>query len=260
VSGLQTLAKPRRIKASHRRRRKVASGPIVQRYYDPQIGRFLSVDPVTADSAGGTNFNRYWYGNNNPYKFTDPDGRQSVGEMINSGASGCGAVSCAGWAVLSAAWTMTGAESLSQVSDKGWSNVSTGDKIGAVAAVAAVIPLGRIAGKLAEGAVGAEAAASAAKGSHTVYQGIDKAGDVRYVGITSRDVATREAEHVASGGEKAGLVYKAAQGGQGLTKQGARVMEQTLINQHGMEKNGGALLNKINSISPKYWKENGITP
>jgi len=28
------------------------------------------VDPKT-----GENFNRYWYANNNPYKFTDPDGR-----------------------------------------------------------------------------------------------------------------------------------------------------------------------------------------
>jgi RHS repeat-associated protein len=48
-----------------------------QRYYDPQVGRFLSVDPVTADSSGG-NFNRYWYANNNPYKFTDPDGRLPI--------------------------------------------------------------------------------------------------------------------------------------------------------------------------------------
>ncbi len=46
-----------------------------QRYYDPQIGRFLSVDPVTAYEKPGQNFNRYWYANNNPYKFTDPDGR-----------------------------------------------------------------------------------------------------------------------------------------------------------------------------------------
>jgi RHS repeat-associated protein len=46
-----------------------------QRYYDPSIGRFLSVDPVTADGNSGGNFNRYWYGNNNPYRFTDPDGR-----------------------------------------------------------------------------------------------------------------------------------------------------------------------------------------
>ena len=46
-----------------------------QRYYDPQIGRFLSVDPVPADPSTGANFNRYWYGNDNPYRWTDPDGR-----------------------------------------------------------------------------------------------------------------------------------------------------------------------------------------
>jgi len=49
-----------------------------QRYYDPGIGRFLSVDPVTAHASPGANFNRYWYANNNPYRFTDPDGRQSA--------------------------------------------------------------------------------------------------------------------------------------------------------------------------------------
>lgn len=46
-----------------------------QRYYDPGIGRFLSVDPVTAYSNPVGAFNRYWYANNNPYKFIDPDGR-----------------------------------------------------------------------------------------------------------------------------------------------------------------------------------------
>ncbi len=48
-----------------------------QRYYDPQVGRFLSVDPVTAYSNPVGAFNRYWYANNNPYRFMDPDGRQS---------------------------------------------------------------------------------------------------------------------------------------------------------------------------------------
>ncbi|WP_407468852.1 RHS repeat-associated core domain-containing protein [Xanthomonas campestris pv. raphani] len=51
-----------------------------QRYYDPQIGRFLSVDPVMAyDNPSGA-FNRYWYANNNLYRFTDPDGRQACGK------------------------------------------------------------------------------------------------------------------------------------------------------------------------------------
>lgn len=58
-----------------------ASGLIYmqQRYYDPDNGRFLSVDPVTAHSNPVGAFNRYWYANNNPYRFTDPDGRQSFG-------------------------------------------------------------------------------------------------------------------------------------------------------------------------------------
>jgi RHS repeat-associated protein len=47
-----------------------------QRYYDPQLGKMLSVDPVTAYDKPLTNFNRYFYANNNPYRFTDPDGRQ----------------------------------------------------------------------------------------------------------------------------------------------------------------------------------------
>ena len=48
-----------------------------QRYYDPAIGRFLSTDPVQANANTGASFNRYWYANNNPYKFTDPDGRDT---------------------------------------------------------------------------------------------------------------------------------------------------------------------------------------
>ena len=46
-----------------------------QRYYDPVIGRFLSPDPDPSDMNNGWNFNRYNYAANNPYKFTDPDGR-----------------------------------------------------------------------------------------------------------------------------------------------------------------------------------------
>lgn len=61
-----------------------------QRYYDPGIGRFLSVDPVTANRSTGANFNRYWYANDNPYKFVDPDGRAPctgtrIGTCVNGG-------------------------------------------------------------------------------------------------------------------------------------------------------------------------------
>jgi RHS repeat-associated protein len=57
-----------------------------QRYYDPQVGRFLSVDPATSlDNGDMRHFNRYAYSYNNPYKFFDPDGRAGcTGTRIKS--------------------------------------------------------------------------------------------------------------------------------------------------------------------------------
>ena len=46
------------------------------RYYDPMIGRFYSNDPVGFNNVH--NFNRYAYANNNPYKYTDPTGRDAT--------------------------------------------------------------------------------------------------------------------------------------------------------------------------------------
>ena len=46
------------------------------RYYDPEIGWFLSVDPVTFSADKPQQFNRYWYANGNPYLNVDPDGRE----------------------------------------------------------------------------------------------------------------------------------------------------------------------------------------
>ena len=57
-----------------------------QRYYDPDVGRFLSVDPVGVDTGTEGNFNRYWYGNNNPYTFIDPDGE--LGQVFWGGVIG----------------------------------------------------------------------------------------------------------------------------------------------------------------------------
>jgi RHS repeat-associated protein len=49
-----------------------------QRYYDPMLGIFYSVDPVTTLSNPTGMFHRYRYAASNPYKFTDPDGRQAI--------------------------------------------------------------------------------------------------------------------------------------------------------------------------------------
>jgi RHS repeat-associated protein len=60
-----------------------------QRYYDPSVGRFLSMDPVDASNADGSNLDRYWYANDNPYRYTDPDGRDSCSTGTHLSGQSC---------------------------------------------------------------------------------------------------------------------------------------------------------------------------
>jgi len=54
------------------------------RFYDPVVGRFYSNDPVDFQehlqrgNIAAHGFGRYTYANNNPYKYTDPDGEFGV--------------------------------------------------------------------------------------------------------------------------------------------------------------------------------------
>lgn len=49
-----------------------------QRYYDQNIGHFLSVDPIPTSLVDGQRFGRYVYADGNPIKLFDPDGRASA--------------------------------------------------------------------------------------------------------------------------------------------------------------------------------------
>lgn len=69
------------------------------RYYDPEVGRFLSPDPASGDSGSVFGFNRFGYANNNPVLNVDPDGRQTVPGSINWQADG-----------MMQAWQTTGRE------------------------------------------------------------------------------------------------------------------------------------------------------
>jgi RHS repeat-associated protein len=44
------------------------------RWYDPAVGRFISVDPVAFTEGNAQTFNRYAYANNNPHRYIDPSG------------------------------------------------------------------------------------------------------------------------------------------------------------------------------------------
>jgi len=73
------------------------------RYYDPVIGRFYFNDPVDAVShlsneEGIKGFNRYSYAVNNPYKYTDPDGKAICGGVcVGAVAVGIGRLSVAAY-------------------------------------------------------------------------------------------------------------------------------------------------------------------
>jgi len=73
------------------------------RHYSPDLGRFLSNDPIGVDLGNPQSFNRYAYANNNPYRYVDPDGRWAIfavpttytsikGLLISAGIVGTAAV------------------------------------------------------------------------------------------------------------------------------------------------------------------------
>ncbi|MHC1656263.1 RHS repeat domain-containing protein [Stenotrophomonas riyadhensis] len=58
-----------------------------RRYYDPQLARFISPDPLASSTSGVANFNRYRYASNNPFRFSDPTGAcdQATGSHMCNG-------------------------------------------------------------------------------------------------------------------------------------------------------------------------------
>jgi hypothetical protein len=94
---------------------------------------------------------------------------------------------------------------------------------------------------LAPGAV-----AMAARGTdgpiNNVYLSRDRQGKVQYVGVTN-DVARRSVEHLRENGFAIDKLME------NLSRSDALAVEQALIELHGLGKNGGTLLNRINSIA-----------
>ena len=70
------------------------------RYYDPVIGRFVSVDPLAFSEGDPQTFNRYSYAKNNPYKYFDPNGLDSVVVSWNATAAVGGGASVGGGVYL----------------------------------------------------------------------------------------------------------------------------------------------------------------
>jgi len=104
-----------------------------------------------------------------------------------------------------------------------------------------------VAGGLAGRAIGwgFEALSDAAAlntGTNVVYQSVNAAGEVQYVGITS-NLEQRTVQHASR------FAISEIPGLSNLARADAQAVEQALIEMHGLARNGGTLLNKINSIA-----------
>ena len=58
------------------------------RYYDPQIGQFISPDSLVPDPTVLIDYNRYAYARANPLRYFDPNGQgasQFGGELCKTG-------------------------------------------------------------------------------------------------------------------------------------------------------------------------------
>jgi len=71
------------------------------RYYQPDVGRFVSTDPVEGDTFTPMTFHRYLYGNNNPVNNIDPSGEITLTDtQLTAGIVGIlSGISAGGWAL-----------------------------------------------------------------------------------------------------------------------------------------------------------------
>jgi len=78
-----------------------------RRFYDPDLGRFISRDPVAGNLHDPITTNPYAYARNNPYRFGDPLGTQagpSMGDLANEGQSASSPSAPAGTAHMERMW------------------------------------------------------------------------------------------------------------------------------------------------------------
>lgn len=239
------------------------------RYMSSAQGRFTSPDPLPGWQGDPQSWNMYAYARNNPLLYTDPTGmsyevcdtqgnctkkdlsdaefnkfkKDSTSDYFANGKiyhrNDDGSVTQTG------TYRRTGDDL-----DDGAVSILTGLEqragasnqfIGAFAGASIVAGTGVGLALQASGGAGLTTLSNITP-NNLVYQSINALGDVQYVGITN-SFARRQAQHAAR------FVIQRVPGLQNLTRAEAPAVEQVLIEKFGLAKNGGTLLNQINSIA-----------
>jgi RHS repeat-associated protein len=202
------------------------------RFYNPWIGRFLSVDPIGGTPGAPQSWNRYSYVQNNPVNATDPDGR-----AVNLLWDGPDLV--LGVAAISKLW----------VKALSGRQITASDNIDAISGAVGMLPIvtgTAVAGKLVSIASRAEDATDAAKATEGVYEVTAKSGK-GYVGQSS-NMPRRLSKHVSAGK----ITPEAAANAKTTSVPGGKtareVAEQKQINQRG---GIGELENQRNPVGEK---------
>ncbi len=205
-----------------------------QRYYDPLIGRFYSNDPV--DFMGHMQrgnptmgFNRYAYANNNPYKYTDPDGefvQVAIGALI-------GGVISAGIETYKQHKSGNGIN-YSKIATEGLKGAVVGGATAGVGvfmgAMAKTAEVGKL-GTLASEAVGSVAGAAIGSGTNMIGEATVNA--VNGEGFTVSDLNATTSEMLgnmagAGAGQIAGAAMKSVTGS-GALSAGTREFTSTAV-------------------------------
>jgi RHS repeat-associated protein len=219
------------------------------RYYDAARGQFLSQDQVFWEvglSRDGVTalvnpqaMNSYAYAGGNPIIYKDSNGR-----FIQVIAAVCLAAIAAPYALMLYGAIAHSMDSVALGADL--LGPAQGISAGAVEITGGSNP---ITGRSFESI----AASTQAKEntSSSVYVGVDKCNAIKYVGRTNQDPEARWAQHKSTinSGRDALDYYTFGPPGSYTEKQ-STLLEQSLIVKYGMQKNGGQLINRINSVSP----------